>query len=330
AARATLSRREREVVLQKPGTARKASVVSSPAAVRRATSWAWARSARVTPSGNGRPAGAVSRGSQYVSCTNRGLRRASCSASAPTSRRPPSSRASPGLAGRGWLAPARRATRPTSLTSTASAAMGSGRLQAPDEALVEVGLGVPDEPLLVGLEVVEQEHQQQAQEQRDERRVERGAQALGHAGEVALHGPVGLGERVADPAHRPDEPDGGDGPGNVAQQRQLRVETVDLALADVAVGGGGVGDVARGSESVEGGKQRAWDEALPLRLRERLDVPRVLAHVFGQDLHPLRQRDELSLQKRALAADEHPLLADHGQRPQHQDDLGLLLVVAQD
>ena len=65
------------------------------------------------------------------------------------------------------------------------------------------------QPLLAQLQLVQEEHHDDADQQRDEGRVERHAQALRHARDLALDRLVRLAERVADAPHGADEADRG-------------------------------------------------------------------------------------------------------------------------
>ena len=87
----------------------------------------------------------------------------------------------------------------------------------------------------------------------------------------------------------------------------------------------------RGPEAVEGGQERRGQEALAARGSGRAWMCRAYSRTSsGRMRIPSRQGDEVAFEEALLAAEPAPLLADDGERPQHEDDLGLLLVVAQD
>ena len=81
---------------------------------------------------------------------------------------------------------------------------------------IQDSTAVQDEAFLHQLQLVHEEHQEDADQQRDKSRVECNTEALGNAGDIALHGLVGLGQRLADTAHGTDEADRRYRPGNVA------------------------------------------------------------------------------------------------------------------
>ena len=101
-----------------------------------------------------------------------------------------------------------------------------------DEVVVEIGLGIEHQALLMQLELMQKEHQHDRDEQRDERRVERDAETLRDAGDIAFDRFVGLCESIADAAHRADEPDRRDGPRDVADHGELGLESIRFRVAN--------------------------------------------------------------------------------------------------
>src|SRR5690606_22157837 len=161
----------------------------------------------------------------------RGWTRALANASLPVVSRSPSRKAKPG---------SRYSTRsPPSSVMAASLRWAASRVTAPasvrlhvtDQLLVAIGLGVEHESFLHRLELVDEEHEHDADQKRDQRRVEREAQGFRDAREIALDRALRLRQRVADAAHRADEADGRDRPGDVADHREIRFEPVRLGIA---------------------------------------------------------------------------------------------------
>ena len=118
--------------------------------------------------------------------------------------------------------------------------------------------------------MVHEQHQHETQQQRDKRRVEGDAQALGHAGDVALDCLVCEPERVPDSANGSDESDRRDRPDDVSDHRQLGFLPLGFGLADGLGGGGDVANVSRGCESVEPGQKTARQECPPGGRGQRL------------------------------------------------------------
>ncbi len=217
----------------------------------------------------------------------------------PRGRGPRAARRVPGSSPTSTAAPSspvRASSRPASFSSTASRLIArSAHLHhhLAHDVLVEVRLGVEHRALLAQLDLVQHEHHEDAQPQRDQRRIEGDAEAGDHARHVALDRLVRLLQRFADAAHGADEADRGDRPRDVAHHRQFRVEPVELEFARVVDRRRNVLDVARGAEAVQAAQQRARQQFAAHVVGQRLDLPRVVARVLGQDLHALRQPQQV-------------------------------------
>ena len=137
-------------------------------------------------------------------------------------------------------------------------------------------------------------------------------------------------QRVADAAHGPDEADRGDRPRDVTDQRQLGVETLALIRAHRAVGGGRILHAVGRLEARERLKDRAREQEVAQGRLQCLERLHIAPGVFGQDLDPLRQWQQLVLEQPALAQHDRPFVAEYCERPQHENETGFLLVILED
>ena len=167
--------------------------------------------------------------------------------------------------------------------------------------MVEVRLRVEHEAFLLKLKLMKDKHEHDADQERNESGVERNAQALGDASDIAFHGPMSLSQRLSDAAYGTDEADGGDSPGDVAHHGELGVQSPRLGVGDRVRGGGDILDVARGTEASKGRKQSTRKEQSLLSIGKRLELPRVLSSVLGENLGPVVDRDQIELKKPSFA-----------------------------
>ena len=123
--------------------------------------------------------------------------------------------------------------------------------------LVQVGLRLQYQALLLQLQLVQQEHQDDTDYQGDERGIEGHTKTLSDSSNVPLNSLMRLPQRIANTPDRADEPDGWNRPGDVADDLQFRFQSLTLGFGNLANRRGSILDISGCGESLQGNHKSA-------------------------------------------------------------------------